>query len=203
MGIAFLVTSLVVCLTPGAGVLYTLAAGLSGGARAGLVAAFSCTLGTLPHFVAALTGVAALLQANPTAFRLLTWAGAGYLLFLAWQLWHDRSALVVDADAVGARAGLGRVVRECLTLNLLNPKLTAFFFAFLPQFVPAEAPDALAQLVRLGSVFVLMTFVVFVGYGLAAAGVRDQIASRPRVVAAARRVFALTFVGLGVRLATS
>jgi threonine/homoserine/homoserine lactone efflux protein len=197
--VAFLVTSLVIVATPGTGALYTLTAGLTRGARASVLAAFACTLGIVPHLLAAITGLAALLHASGVAFAVLKWAGVAYLAYLAWATWRDNGTLTVGRDE--REVGWRRVLVTGITLNLLNPKLTIFFFAFLPQFVPAGEPGALPQMVGLSLVFMVMTFVVFVAYGLGAAAVRDRVLSRPRVLTAVRRVFAVTFGALAGRLA--
>src|SRR5687767_12686508 len=200
MSWAFLLTSLVIVATPGTGALYTLAAGLTRGTRASILAAFACTLGTLPHLIAAVTGLAALLHASGVAFQTIKYAGVAYLLYMAWATWRDHGALAVDRDA--KPASWRSVIVAGVTLNLLNPKLTIFFFAFLPQFVPAGQPGALAQMLALSGVFMAMTFVVFAAYGAAAAAVRDKVLSRPRLVERIRKAFAATFVVLSARLAT-
>lgn len=200
MGTAFLLTSLVIVATPGTGALYAIAAGLTRGTRAGVLAAFAGTLGTVPHVLAAITGLAALLHASGVAFAVLKYAGVAYLLWMAWSTWRDRGVLTVD-EADGARAGSTRaVLLSGITLNLLNPKLTIFFFAFLPQFVPAGA-GAVPAMLGLSAVFMLMTFVVFALYGACAAAVRDQVLSRPKVVDRIRKAFAASFAVLAGRLA--
>lgn len=195
----FVLTALVICVTPGTGALFTLAAALGRGARAGLLAAFACTLGTLPHLLAAVTGLAALLQASGVAFEVVKYAGVGYLLWMAWTTWRDTGALRVDAD--DRPTSVRAVIGSGIGVNLLNPKLTIFFFAFLPQFVPAGSDSPLAWMLGLGGVFVVMTFVVFAAYALAAAAVREQVLSRPRLVQRVRRTFAACFVALSGRLA--
>ena len=195
----FLLTSLVIVATPGTGALFTLAAGLTRGARASVLAAFACTLGTVPHVVAAVTGLAAVLHASGVAFQVIKYAGVAYLLYMAWATWRDTGALGV-ADASGPASWRG-VLYSGITLNLLNPKLTIFFFAFLPQFVPAGEPGSLLKMLVLSGVFMAMTFVVFTGYGLAAAALRDKVLSRPQLVQRIRRVFAATFAVLAGRLA--
>ncbi|HKG55795.1 MAG TPA: LysE family translocator [Candidatus Limnocylindrales bacterium] len=199
MSIEFLLTTLVVVATPGTGVIYTLAAGLSRGARASVVAALGCTLGILPHMLAAMTGLAAVLNTSAMAFQGLRYAGAAYLLYLAWVTIREKGALVVDERAAPTSAG--RVVATGVLINILNPKLTIFFFAFLPQFVRTDDPAALPLMLQLSGVFMLVTFVVFVIYGVFAAGVRSRVVSRPRVMTWMRRVFAGTYVALGARLA--
>jgi threonine/homoserine/homoserine lactone efflux protein len=199
MSIAFLLTSLVIVATPGTGVVYTLAAALARGRRAGVVAAFACTLGIVPHLVAAITGLAALLHASGVAFAAVKYAGVVYLLYMAWAAWRDRGALRL-ADAP-RQASVRSVIAGGVTANLLNPKLTIFFFAFLPQFVPATAGGSLVRMLALSGVFMAMTFVVFALYALVAAAVRDRVLRSPRVMAAMRRTFAACFVALGARLA--
>ncbi|MDN3020351.1 LysE family translocator [Streptomyces sp. S.PB5] len=201
MSLAFLLTTLVVVATPGTGVVYTLAAGLSRGRRASVVAAFGCTLGIVPHMVAAITGVAALLHTSATAFQVLKYAGVAYLLWMAWATIRDREAVAVEGNAAPVSAG--RVVVRAVLINVLNPKLTIFFFAFLPQFVPAEEPGALVRMLVLSGVFMLATFVVFAAYGVLAASVRRHVIGRPKVMAWLRRSFAGSFVLLGVKLATT
>ena len=204
MSVAFWITSLVVVATPGTGALFTIAAGIARGRRASVVAALGCTLGTIPHLVAAITGAAALLHASGLAFQALKVAGVAYLLWMAWTTWRDRGSLAITSDAAhAAPRSAARVIRSAVLVNLLNPKLTIFFFAFLPQFVPAGSPDALAHLLGLSAVFMAMTFVVFALYGVFAAGVRTHLLQRPRVVARVRKAFALSFVALGARLATT
>jgi threonine/homoserine/homoserine lactone efflux protein len=201
LSLTFLLTSLVIVATPGTGALYTIAAGMSRGVRASLIAAAGCTLGIVPHLAAAITGTAALLHASGLAFETVKYLGVAYLLYMAWSTWRDRSVLSVEADASPRSAAT--VIRSAVLINLLNPKLTIFFFAFLPQFVPANSPHAVARLLGLSAVFMLMTFVVFALYGGFAAAVRTHLLERPRIVDLLRRAFAVSFVALGAKLATT
>jgi threonine/homoserine/homoserine lactone efflux protein len=199
MSLEFLITSLIVVVSPGTGVLFTLAAGLSRGSRASVVAAFGCTLGIVPHMAAAIMGLAALLHASAVAFQTLKYLGVAYLLYMAWNALRERGALRVETQ-VGARSSL-QVIVSAILVNILNPKLSIFFFAFLPQFVSSGEPHPLAQMLELSGVFMALTFAVFVGYGLFAAAIRTHIISRPRVLTWMRRVFAGAFVALGAKLA--
>lgn len=221
MTVAFLVTSLVIVATPGTGAVYTVSAGLLRGRRAAVLAAAACTLGIVPHLLAAITGLAALLHTSAVAYAVLTWAGIAYLLHLAVMTWTDAGQDLVASISASAdtgdtsRSGTGtggaatvvlqrvsvaRVVREGVVLNLLNPKLTLFFFAFLPQFVPPGA-GATAAMAALGGVFMALTLVVFTGYGLAATVLRPLLRRRPALVAAANRVFAVSYVVIAVAMA--
>ena len=195
----FLVTSLIVVVSPGTGVLYTLAAGISRGHRASVIAAFGCTLGIVPQMAAAVLGLAAVLHTSALAFLTLKYLGVIYLLYMAWNTLSDQGALKVESD-VDARSAV-QVITSAILINFLNPKVSIFFVAFLPQFVHADEPDPLSRMLVLSAIFMLMTFVVFVGYGLFAAAVRTQVISRPRVLTWMRRTFATAFVGLGAKLA--
>jgi threonine/homoserine/homoserine lactone efflux protein len=199
MGIAFLVTSLVIVATPGTGAIYTIAAGLQRGRRASIIAALGCTVGIVPHLVAAVTGLAAVLYASAVAFSAVKYLGVGYLVFLAWQTWLDRSPFEVETAA--APPSTARVIAQAVLVNVLNPKLTIFFFVFLPQFVHADEPHALQHMLVLSAIFMLLTLFVFAGYGIFAAAMRAKVLARPRVVAWMRRVFAGTYVALAGRLA--
>ena len=194
----FLLTALIVVVSPGTGVLYTLATGLSRGGKASIVAAFGCTLGIVPHMAAAILGLAALLHTSALAFQTLKYAGVAYLLYMAWMTLKESGALNVEKQA--ARSSR-QVIVHAILINILNPKLTIFFFAFLPQFVPADTSDGLPLMLELSVVFMLLTFVVFVGYGLFAAAIRTHVISRPKVLAWMRRTFAAAFVMLGAKLA--
>jgi threonine/homoserine/homoserine lactone efflux protein len=180
-------------------VLYTLAAGLSRGGRASVVAAVGCTLGIVPHMAAAITGLAALLHTSALAFQVLKYLGVLYLLYMAWITVRERGALTVEREP-GHRSA-GQVIVSGVLVNILNPKLSIFFFAFLPQFVGEDEPNALLHMLGLSAVFMLLTLVVFVIYGLFAAAVRQHVIARPRVLTWMRRTFAGAFVALGARLA--
>ena len=199
MEIGFLLTSLIVVVSPGTGVLYTVATGLSSGPRASVVAAFGCTLGIVPHMAAAIAGLAALLYASSLAFETLKYLGVAYLLYMGWNTLRERGGFQVD-DLPRSRTSR-QIILSAIAVNVLNPKLSIFFLAFLPQFVDASAPDRVARMLGLSAVFMVMTFVVFVGYGLFAASIRRHVISRPQVLAWMRRCFAAAFVALGLKLA--
>jgi threonine/homoserine/homoserine lactone efflux protein len=199
VSIEFLITTLIVVVSPGTGVIYTLAAGLSRGARASVLAAFACTLGIIPHMAAAITGLAALLYTSALAFEAIKFLGVGYLLYMAWSTLREHGALSIDSEVAPKSAR--QVIAEGILINILNPKLSIFFFAFLPQFVPAGDPNAVPRMLELSAVFMLVTFVVFAIYGVFAAAVRTHIVTRPRVLTWMRRTFAGAFIALGARLA--
>ena len=195
----FLITTLIVVVSPGAGALYTIATGLGRGGRASLWAAFFCTLGIVPHMLAAITGLAAVLHTSALAFEIIKYLGVAYLLYMAWATLQETGALAVKANDI--KKPLKEMGTEIILINLLNPKLSIFFFAFLPQFVPADAPGAVPQMLQLSAVFMVMTFVVFALYGLFAAAIRNHVVSRPAIMTWMRRSFAAAFVAFGAKLA--
>ncbi len=199
MSAEFLLTSLVVVLIPGTGVLYTLACGLSRGMRSSIAAAFGCTIGIVPHLTASVLGLAAILHTSAVAFQVLKIAGVAYLLYMAWCTLRETGSLEVE-KSVTARNLRGVAVRGVL-INILNPKLSIFFLAFLPQFVSADATHPTLSMIGLAGIFMAMTLVVFVGYGAFAASVRKHIVSKPSAMTWMRRIFAGTFAALGLKLA--
>ena len=144
-------------------------------------------------------GLAALLHTSALAFQTLKYLGVAYLLYMAWSALREQGALSVEKE-IGARSAT-QVIVYAILINILNPKLSIFFFAFLPQFVSADEPHPLSRMFELSGVFMLLTFAVFVGYGLFAASIRNHVVSRPRVLTWMRRTFAAAFVALGVKLA--
>ena len=147
MNVEFWVTSIVVTATPGTGALFTIAAGLARGARWGVIAAAGCTLGIVPHLALALLEAAAVLAASPIAFEAIKWLGVAYLLYLAWGSWRQSGAFTPQP---GDRAAtVRRTIGSAALVNLLNPKLTLFFFVFLPLFVDPAGDGAVFDLARL------------------------------------------------------
>ncbi|MBT0962831.1 LysE family translocator [Denitromonas iodatirespirans] len=199
LSLEFLITSLIVVLIPGTGVVFTVATGLAHGRRASVFAALGCTAGIVPHLLATVLGLAALMHASALAFQALKVAGVAYLLYLAWATWRDTTPFAIDTTA--ARQSARRLMVKAFLLNILNPKLSIFFLAFLPQFVSPNAAAPMAQLLVLSGVFMAMTFAVFVLYGLLAHAFRKAVIESPRVQAWLRRGFAGVFAGLGAQLA--
>ena len=195
----FLITSFIVVLIPGTGVIYTVSTGLVHGQKASLFAALGCTAGIVPHLLATVLGLAAVMHTSALAFQILKYAGVIYLFYIAVATWRDTSAFAINGTA-SASSALGLVAKAFL-LNIFNPKLTIFFLAFLPQFVQPGTPEPLFQLIVLSATFMAMTFGVFVLYGLLAHVFRTAVIESPRVQAWLRRGFAATFAGLGVNLA--
>jgi threonine/homoserine/homoserine lactone efflux protein len=199
--IEFLLTSLIVVLSPGTGVVFTLSTGLIHGKRASIFAALGCTAGIVPHLLATVLGLAAILHTSALAFQALKFAGVAYLLFLAYATWRDKAAFAIEkpSSAISVKS----IAVKAFLINILNPKLSIFFLAFLPQFIAQSAPSPMLQLLTLSGVFMAMTFLVFVLYGLLSNGFRTAVIESPRVQAWLRRGFSAAFAGLGVNLAFS
>jgi threonine/homoserine/homoserine lactone efflux protein len=199
MTFEFFITSIVVILLPGTGVLYTIAIGLGRGFRSSVAAAFGCTLGIVPSALASIIGLAAIFHTSALAFQIVKYAGIAYLFYMAWSMLREGGAMEVSEER--KRDNDIRIVRNGILLNVLNPKLSLFFLAFLPQFVPVETANATLVLIGLALMFMLLTFIVFIGYGACASFARDYVISRPAVLTWLRRSFAGAFGLLGLRLA--
>jgi threonine/homoserine/homoserine lactone efflux protein len=197
----FLITSLIVVLIPGTGVLYTVSTALAQGRAASVHAALGCTAGIVPHLLATVLGLAAVMHASALAFQVLRYAGVAYLFYVAYATWRDSSAFAVDGSL--SKANASALVVKAFLLNILNPKLTIFFLAFLPQFVEPGASQPVLQLLVLSAIFMAMTFVVFVVYGFIAHAFRTMVIESARVQRWLRLGFASAFAGLGARLALS
>jgi threonine/homoserine/homoserine lactone efflux protein len=201
ISLEFLITSLIVILIPGTGVIYTVSTGIVQGRKASVYAALGCTAGIVPHLLATVLGLAAVMHTSALAFQVLKYAGVAYLFYLAYATWRGTSAFAVDG-AMSKTSATGLVVKALL-LNVLNPKLTIFFLAFLPQFVEPGSAQPLLQLLLLSAVFMAMTFAVFVVYGFVAHAFRRLVVDSARVQSWLRYGFAAAFAGLGAKLAAS
>lgn len=201
MSLEFWITSILVTATPGTGALFTMSAGLTRGVRAGLIAAFGCTFGILPHMVLALSGAAAVLAASSVAFDAIKWLGVAYLLFMAWTMWRQTGVFTQDSEQEAVSAS--RVIGSAVLINLLNPKLTLFFFVFLPMFVDPRSDGAVSRMTALGAIFMAITLVIFAVYGICAGWLRRHVIDRPVVMRWIGRSFALSFLALAVVLAST
>lgn len=200
MTLEFLITALIVVLVPGTGVVYTVATGLTAGRRASIAAAFGCTLGIVPAIAASIVGLSAIFHASALAFQTLKFAGVAYLLYLAWQTLREAGPLTIAEASPRVRSHFAIARTGCL-INVLNPKLSVFFLAFLPQFISAEAASPIAEMLTMSATFMVMTFVAFVGYGVFAARVGETVLKSARVLTWMRRSIAATFAAFGLRLA--
>ena len=202
MSVEFLLTSLVVVLIPGTGVVYTVSSSIGGGRRRGMFAAFGCTLGIVPHMLAAVLGLSAVMQAGSVAFEVVRWAGVAYLVFMGASMIREAGTRPLGGEDAPVEP-MGCVVRRAILLNVLNPKLTVFFFAFLPQFLDASPGLFDAELIWLGAVFMLMTFAVFAVYAYASAALRDLVLAAPIVRRWVERALGAFLIGFAAKLAST
>ena len=201
MNTEFLLTSLIVVLVPGTGVIYTVSTGLAQRWRASIAAAFGCTLGILPHLTASILGLSAILHMSALVFQVLKVIGVLYLLYLAWGMWRDTGMFNIDQS--GQNSNVFQIALKGILINILNPKLTLFFFAFLPLFVSSDASSSTRQMLGLSAIFMLLTLLVFVLYGFLASGVSSYLLKSPKVISRVQKSFGLIFAGLAIRLAVS
>jgi len=194
----FLITSLIVVLIPGTGALYTISTGIFLGNRASLFAAFGCTLGIIPALLASILGLAVLFHTSALAFQIVKYLGVVYLLYLAWSMWSSNSTLSVNSEN---RKTLLSIAFKAFLINILNPKLSIFFLAFLPQFISPSASQATFEMILLGSIFMGMTFIIFAIYGLLAHKARTFIVNSEKRSLFMNKLFASCFAGLGLKLA--
>lgn len=199
MTFEFFLTALVIIASPGTGAIYTIAAGISGGTRVSLVAALGCTLGIVPHMLAAISGLAAVLHTSAAAFQIIKYLGVAYLLYMAWAMLSDRGMLSLDSKV--NRQGVRQIIVSAILVNLLNPKLSIFFFAFLPQFVREDDALPVRTMLQLSLAFMALTLLVFAAYGALSAVVRQHVLSSASVQAWMRRGFAAAFAALAAKLA--
>lgn len=197
----FLLTSFIVVLIPGTGVVYTITTGLTLKWRASIAAAIGCTLGIVPHILAGILGLSALLNMSAQAFAVLKWAGAIYLLYLAWNMWREAGTLEINQKR--GETSLAKIIARAIAINLLNPKLTIFFFAFLPLFVSNGSPSPTMEMISLSTVFMGITFIVFSLYGVLASGISVYLANSSTAVKRLQQTFAVILAGFAVKLALS
>lgn len=196
----FLITSLIVVLIPGTGVIYTVSTGLFQGYHKSMAAALGCTLGIVPHLLACILGVTAFVHMGALAFQVVKYAGVSYLFYISFCMWRDTGGINLDKPEI-TKSSSDILIRGIL-INILNPKLSIFFLAFMPQFIVPSLGSPLPQLLMLSLVFMVMTLVVFVVYGLFATTVRSRFLSSPGALIWLKRSFAACFAVLGLKLAT-
>ena len=195
----FFLASLVIVLIPGTGVIYTITTGLTLNWKASIIAALGCTLGIVPHILASILGLSALLNMSAQVFSVLKYAGTLYLLYLAWNMWREAGTLELNKETTETSAA--KIITKAIAINLLNPKLTIFFFAFLPLFVSDNSAFPTSEMIMLSAIFMGLTFLVFALYGILASGISAYLLNSPRTVKSVQRAFAVTLAGFAVKLA--
>jgi threonine/homoserine/homoserine lactone efflux protein len=197
--IEFIITSLIVVLIPGTSVIYTISTGLFLGWRASIFAALGCTAGIIPHLLASVLGLATIIHMSAIAFQVMKFIGVAYLFYLAWSMWKETGTLKLEGK--NSNKDAWRIVIKGFLINILNPKLSLFFLAFLPQFLPSGTGSPVLNMLLLSIVFMGMTLFVFILYGLFANSVRDYVVHSPNIIKTTQRTFAVIFSMLGAKLA--
>lgn len=162
--VLFMITSIALIFTPGPDIIYVMTRGMAQGRKAALAAAAGFALGNFGHTLFAVLGLSALLMASPTAFQLVKWAGAAYLIYLGIKM--IQSASVLSLSSGGEAMAGWAVFRQSIVANILNPKVALFFLAFFPQFVDADSGNPQLQMMLLGTLFVCLVLVCFGTVGL-------------------------------------
>jgi len=202
MSSEFLLTSLIVVLMPGTGVIYTISMGLFAGKKESFFAALGCTFGIVPHLLASIFGLAAILHTSAVAFQIVKIIGVCYLFYLAYMMYKETGTLSVE-NSEQKEKGLVKIAIRGILINILNPKLSIFFLAFLPQFVSANSTTVISEMLVLSLTFMIMTFVVFIIYGFFAHKSSVFIQNSPKIMERIQKTFAGLFVLLGMKLAVA
>ena len=196
---AFLITSFVIILMPGTGVVYTISTGIMNGRHKSIVAAFGCTLGIVPHLCVSIALTSMLMQMNSTVFTIMRYAGAAYLIYMGVGMIRSKDSIRFEEET-GTEGALS-IIRRGILINLLNPKLTLFFFSFLPQYVRGTEERFVIQSAVLGIAFMIMTFVVFAIYGLLAGAARGWFMKSEKGISVLQKIFGTVFIGFALKLA--
>ena len=194
----FFVATLLVVIAPGPGMLFVISRSIAGGRRAGIVSALGTSTGIAVHILAAGFGLSLILFATETGFIIMKWVGGIYLIFLAWKAFTHRQTLTLESG----NNDIGRISNfwQGLLVNALNPKVALFFIAFIPQFVKPVSGSVTVQMMVLGTIFMVLTVIVFSVYGISAAIIGRWLIERPRVNRLIDWATGSLFVFLGIRM---
>ena len=204
--LVFIAAGWLLNLTPGPDVLYIVSSALRSGVRAGIVAALGIVSGCFVHVLAAALGVGALLATSATAFTVLKWLGAAYLLWMGVKLLLARGGSSVApavADRSSTPTDLWRVYRQGFLTNVLNPKVALFFLAFVPQFIAPGTEDKVGAFLLLGLLFNLNSLPINFGYAWLAGWASRRVGTVQRAMHWMDRAAGVMFIGFGLKLALS
>ncbi len=195
----FIVASALLTIAPGPDIICVLTRGISQGAKAGIAAALGFASGCVFHTALAALGIAALIRSSQIAFDVVRYAGAAYLAWIGIQALRRRSSFSIEGR--DDRRTLGVIYRQSVVGNMLNPKVTLFFLAFLPQFVDSQAGAVAWQMALLGLIFMAQTVVIFGAVALFSGWIGGWIRRKPAIGERLNVFAGLTFIGLGIRVA--
>jgi len=186
-------------MIPGAGSIYTISTGLFRGWRSSIAAAFGCTAGIIPHLLFSILVLSSVYEYSTDAFQVIKYSGAVYLLYLAYSMWKESGGSEFLENSDQKKDEL-KIILNAVFINLFNPKLSVFFLAFLPLFVSLESKFPVFQFIFLSIIFMLMTLIVFIIYGLLAHNVSKYFRQSGVVYIWTKRAFAVIFITLGAKL---
>jgi threonine/homoserine/homoserine lactone efflux protein len=197
--LGFMIAAIAVNLTPGPDIAYVATRTLAEGRAAGIAGALGIATGTLVHTLLAALGLSSLFLYAPVAFDVVKYAGAVYLVWIAFRLWRRETELTKLTPLKDS--GIGRAFTDGALTNVLNPKVALFFLALLPQFVNAAKGGVASQMIALGLAFNFSGTLVNVAVAAITARARGAVQASPVVIRLVRRVAAVVFLGMAARLA--
>ena len=195
---AFLITSLIIILIPGTGIIYTVSLGMSEGRKKAFFAALGCTAGILPHLCVSIVLSSLLMQMDDKVFLAVKYIGVLYLIYLGVGMIFSKGNVQFSEHHAESRASA--IIRRGVLINLLNPKLTLFFFSFLPQYV-TDSSNYMIKSSLLGLLFMVLTFIVFIGYGFLAGTAKEWLCQSPKRMSFLQKYFGITFIAFAIKLA--
>ena len=198
----FLGASFILCLVPGPDNIYVLTQGMTKSKKAAIVTTLGLCSGLIIHTTAAALGISVIFQTSESAFNIVKYAGAAYLLYIAYQAFKYRNE-PLDLSVQNSSSELKKLFAKGFIMNILNPKVSIFFLAFLPQFVNTQAGNIPMQMITLGVIFMIMTVIVFSSIGIAANLLSSKLKSNPNIVRYMNILTSTVLVGLGIKLALS
>ena len=199
--LSFFLTSLIVVLIPGTGVIYTVTTALAGNKRHFILAAIGCTFGIVPHLAAGILGISALLHTSARIFQIVKIIGVIYLIYLGYDLITSKNKIKLNRDT--NKENDLKIIGKEILLNLLNPKLTLFFLSFLPQFLIKSDFNYSTQMMILSVIFMGLTLVIFILYGLLANSFKQLIIKSEKTTQRIQQIFGVILIGFAAKLALS
>jgi len=200
--ILFIGASFILCLVPGPDNIYVLTQGMTKSKKAAVVTTLGLTTGLVIHTTAAALGISAIFKTSEIAFDIVKYAGACYLLYIAYQAYKYRDE-PLDLSVQNSSIELRKLYIKGFIMNILNPKVSIFFLAFLPQFVSPSSGSVTLQMISLGLIFMVMTIVVFSSIGIAGNLLSSKLLEQPSIVKYMNILTSFVLGGLGLKLALS
>lgn len=198
----FIAASFLLCLAPGPDNIYVLTQGMTKSKKAAIVTTLGLTSGLIIHTSAAAFGISVIFQTSEIAFNIVKYVGAAYLLYIAYQAFKYRNEKL-DLSVQNSASELKKLYVKGFIMNILNPKVSIFFLAFLPQFVNTASGNVPMQMITLGGVFMLLTIVVFSSIGIAGNLLSAKLLEKPNIVKYMNILTSFVLVSLGIKLALS